>query len=335
MTPQQRTSVWMLVAAGVLAASAAHAQVVLKTGTLAPENSIWTRTLREMGDGWKRRTEGRVLLRLFPGTVGSESRMLRDLRISKTLHAVQFSAIELSRLDDAFSVFGQPMFFESYEELDAVMAALGPILEQRLERHGLKVLSWGYGGWVHVFSTEPVRTLDDLKRLKLFTSAGDNRMAALYREHGFQPVPVDATQMLASLSTGMIQAVPMTPLSAQLFMWYQHAPYMMDAGIAPLIGATVISRDAWERIGAADRNAVLDEARKAGARLRRDVPRLDREAVEQMKARKLTVVASDLAVWRRVAEQFGPSVRERLVPADVYDLAVRARDAHRQRRATK
>lgn len=316
-------------------ASAVQADVVIKMATIAPENSIWTRTLREMGDAWKRRTNGRVTLRLFPGTTGSEEKMLRDLRISKTLGAAQLSAIQLGKLDDSFNVFSLPMFFESYDELDGVLAALAPVLERRVEAHGLKVLNWGYAGWVHVFSRTPVRTLDDLRRLKLFTSTGDGRMTAWYRENGFNPVPVDASQMLASLTTGMIQAIPMTPLSAQLFMWYEHAPYMLDIGFAPLLGATVIRLDTWNQLAPEDQTIVQDEARKAGARLRTEVPRLDTEAVARMQERTLTVTAGDEAQWRRAATEFGLAMRDRLVPSDVYDLARKQRDDIRVQRSAR
>lgn len=317
----------------LLTASVVRADITLKIGTMAPDNSIWAKTLREMGEGWTRRTSGRVSLRLFPGTVGSEQQMLRSLRISRTLQGAQLSAITLGTLDDAFNVFGLPMFFESYEEVDRVMDSLGPLLEQRLQQQNLKVIHWGYAGWVHVFSRTPVRTVDDLKRLRLFTSTGDDRMAGWYRDNGFNPVPVDASQMLASLTTGMIEAIPVTPLSALLFRWSDHAPYMMDLGIAPLMGATVISMHVWNEITPADQQIVLEDARKAGARLRTEVPKLDAEAVARMKAGKLTVTAGNVADWRNAADQFGSTMRARLVPADVYDLARRERDAVRARRA--
>lgn len=317
----------------VLTTSVFGAGRPIKVGTMAPDSSIWAKTLREMGDGWSRRTSGRITLRLFPGTAGSEEQMLRSLRISKTLQAAQLSAITLGGLDDAFNVFGLPMFFESYDEVDRVIVTLGPILDQRLERQNLKIISWGYAGWVHVFSRTPVRSVADLQRLKLFTSTGDDRMAGWYRDNGFNPVPVDASQMLASLTTGMIQALPATPLSALMFRWFDHAPFMLDVGIAPLLGATVISMDTWHEMSADDQHIVIEEARKAGLRLRTEVPKLDAEAIASMRTRKLTVTAGNVAEWRAAADQFGSAMRTRLVPADVYDLARRERDAVRSNRA--
>ena len=105
---------------------------------------------------------------------------------------------------------------------------------------------------------------------------------------------------------------------------------MMDLGFAPLLGSTVMSLDCWNRLTPGDQEIVLDEARKAGERLREQVPRLDREAIEAMKKSGLTVTVVDRAVWRRVAEELAEGMRkDGVVPGDVYDIAKRERDAVR------
>ncbi len=118
-----------------------------------------------------------------------------------------------------------------------------------------------------------------------------------------------------------------------MFRWFDHAPYMLDVGIAPLMGATVVSIEAWNRMAPGDQQIVAEEARKAVARLRAEVPKLDAEAIATMKTAKLTVTAGNIAEWRAAADQFGSAMRNRLVPPDVYDLALRERDAARSSRA--
>jgi TRAP-type C4-dicarboxylate transport system substrate-binding protein len=91
-----------------------------------------------------------------------------------------------------------------------------------------------------------------------------------------------------------------------------------------------MSTERWNALSAEDQAIVVDEARKAGARLRSDVPRLDREAIEAMRGRTLTVTKGDVAEWRRLAEQLGDAMRrDGVVPGDIYDLAKRERDAVR------
>ena len=315
--------------AALFAVTALHAQAPVKIGTIAPEGSIWTKAMREMGEAWSKRTNGRVRYTLYPGTVGTEEAILRDMRISRKLHAAQLSAVTLANLDDAFNVFGIPMFYESYEEVDAVLERLSPQLDERLQAKGLKVLNWGYVGWVHIFSKTPVKSVDELRGLKLYTSAGDDRYPKWYRDNGFNPVPLDASQMMGALSTGMVQAVPVTPLSAQIFAWYRSAPFMMDVGFAPLIGATVVSVDAWKKIGADDQKIIIEEAQKTGRRLRTDIPRLDKEAIAQMARSGLKVTSGNQAEWRKAVEQFSAAMRGWIVPAPIYDAARQTRDAVR------
>jgi len=319
------------VVVSVAAVAVLDAATPIKIATIAPDNSVYVKALREMGEAWKKRTEGRITAVVYPGGDNTEEGMLRDMRPAfRKYQAAQLSAITLGNLDDAFNVFGLPMFFDSYEEADRVLEKLRPQLEGRLERRGYKPLNWAYVGWVHVFSTRPIKTVDDLKHLKLYTSAGDDRLAKWYKANGFTAVVLEATSMLPALKTGMIEAIPSPPLIAQLLTWYRSAPYMMDLGFAPLLGSTVMSLDCWNRLTPGDQEIVLDEARKAGERLREQVPRLDREAIEAMKKSGLTVTVVDRAVWRRVAEELAEGMRkDGVVPGDVYDIAKRERDAVR------
>jgi TRAP-type C4-dicarboxylate transport system substrate-binding protein len=329
MPSRIRTAV--AIATGLLAAHPLSAQGPIKIGTIAPQNSIYAKTLHQMGEGWKSRTNGRVTYTILAGGDESEEGLLRNMRPNfRKLHAAQLSAITLANLDDAFNVFGLPMFFESYAEADRVLEKLGPVLEQRLEAKGYQALNWAYVGWIQIFSKTPITRVDDLKRLKLYTSTGDDRLARWYKNNGFTAVQIDSTAIITSLKTSMIEAVPSPPLFAQLLTWYQSAPYMMDLGFAPLLGATVMSTERWNALSAEDQAIIVDEARKAGARLRSDVPRLDREAIEAMRGRGLTVTKGDVAEWRRLAEQLGDAMRrDGVVQGDIYDLAKRERDAVR------
>jgi TRAP-type transport system periplasmic protein len=329
-----RTKACAVVAAAISAMSVLHAQGPIKIGSPAPDQSIYVKTLREMGEAWKKRTSGRVTYVVYPGTVGTEEAMIRDMRGSaRRLHAAQLSAISLGNMESAFNVFGLPMFFQNYAEADRVLEKLTPLLEQRLEAKGLKALNWGYVGWIHIFSKAPVQTVDELKKQKLFASAGDDSFVKWYRDNGFSAVPLDPTEMLAALKTGMIDAVPAPPLYAQLLNWYSSAPHMMDLGFAPLMGATVMAMESWKRLSPEDQAVVLEEAKKAGERLRREVPKLEEEAIAAMKLKGLKVSAVNSAEWRVAADKLGEAMRRAgLVPGDVYDLAKRERDAVRAAR---
>ena len=126
------------------------------------------------------------------------------------------------------------------------------------------MLHWADGGWVHTFTKTPGEDADDLRRLKLFTAAGDPDGEPLYKEFGFHVVPLSITDLITSLQTGMIEAFATVPLFAQLQESYKLAPHMIDVRWTPLVGGTVISKSVGT-ISPSERPALLDAARHAGA----------------------------------------------------------------------
>jgi TRAP-type C4-dicarboxylate transport system substrate-binding protein len=142
-----------------------------------------------------------------------------------------------------------------------------------VEAKGFVLLNWGHGGWLQLFSTKPVGTMAELKALKLYTAAGDDRMTQWYKANGFQPRTMAMTDILTGLSTKTIEGVPTPPVAAMAFQWNRQAPYMLDIGIGPLVGATVISVRTWNRIAAGDRAKLLELAQATEKRLQAVVPR--------------------------------------------------------------
>src|SRR5262245_15721390 len=219
----------------------------LELATVVPDNSIWDKSLKQMAAEWKQATNDRVVLTIFSGgSQGDESTVLRKIRLD-ALQAASLTVVGLANIDPAFNVFNVPFFFESYDELNAVVEKMTPLLKQRVEAKGFVLLNWGHGGWLQVFSKRPIRTLADLKGVKLYTSAGDDRMTQWYKANGFQPRAMAMTDILTGLTTGMIDAMPTPPLAALAFQWNRQAPYMLDIGLAPVVGATVVSARAWKR----------------------------------------------------------------------------------------
>ena len=150
--------------------------VVIKLATVVPENSIWDKNLKQMGADWSQATGGRVSLTVFGGgSQGDESTVLRKMRLD-ALQSAALTGVGLGTIDAAFNLFDVPFFFESYDELNAVTDKLTPVIRKRVEAKGFVLVNWGHGGWTQVFTKRPVQTVADLKKIKLYTSAGNDRM---------------------------------------------------------------------------------------------------------------------------------------------------------------
>jgi len=315
--------------------ASAQARVV-KLATLVPEGSVWHKVLLDLGDDWSRGTGGRVSLKIYPGGVaGDEPDMVRKMRIGQ-IHAAALTVVGLADIDDAFMIFETPMLFESYDELFHVLDKMEPVLKKRLEAKGFVLLNWGHAGWLHFFTKDPVRTVEDLKKTKMFVPAGDDRMVQEWKNAGFHPVALAMTDILPGLQTGMIDALPLTPLGVLMLQWFRSTPNMLDVGLAPLVGGLVIQKRTWDKISPADQAAMLKACKRAESRLAAVIPDQDESAMEEMKKRGLTVNTPDAAAmkaWRALAQDFATRMRGQLVPAEILDMALRERDAYRKSRA--
>ena len=323
---------WMvsLLAFGCL--TTAPAQTVVKMGTLAPEGSPWHQALQLMGERWRKISGGQVKLVIYAGGVlGDEPDMVNKMRIGQ-IQAVALSGAGMSAIEPGVSALQIPMMFDSYEELDYVRDRVAPHLEKMIEARGFLVLNWGDAGWVHFFTTRPATRLADMRKMKLFTWAGDSDTLDLWKANGFRAVPLAATDILMGLQTGLIDAVPTTPLYALLNQSFGIAHNMIDVKWAPLIGATMVTRRMWDSFPAAQRSEMMTAAREAGVSMRGGIRKMGDEAVVTMQKRKLQVIPVDaaaLAEWRREAEGVYPKLRGGMIPAELFDEVRKLRDQYR------
>ena len=312
--------------------------IIINMGTSAPEGTAWHDALLQVKQDWNRISRGRVVLRIFPsGVQGDEYTMIRKMRIGQ-LQAVAVSGNGLSRIDPAISCLQIPLMLDSYEELDYVRDRLAPQLEGMIEQKGFKILNWADAGWVRFFTKRPASTLDDIRGMKLLTSAGDPETEELYKDFGFQVVPLPYTEFLTALQTGLIEAVQGPPLYALVEQWFGLATNMTEVKWAPLVGATVISNRAWERIPANMRPQLLEAARSAGRRLLTEIRQLNEDAVPAMTKRGLNIVKPDeaaLASWSSEAKDAYPKLRGRYVSADLFDEVERLRNEFRSQQQTR
>lgn len=320
------------VAALLLAHAPAAQNAPIKLATIFPDGSVWDKNLKQMGSEWSQATGGRVTLTIFGGGAqGDESSVVRKMRLD-SLQGAALTVVGLGSLDGGFNVFNMPFFLDSYEELNAVAAALTPTLAKRLDDKGFVFLNWSHGGWLQVFSKTPVRTLKDLKGVRLWTSSAGDNLVEWFKANGYQPRAMAMTDILTGLTAGMIDAIPTPPMGALAFQWYRQTPYMLDLGLAPVVGATVVSKRAWNRIPEADRAKLLAAAQAAEKRLQTEVPSGEKLAIGLMSAQGLKVTKAEGDEWRAEGERLTKTMRGSMVPPDIFDLALKARDAYRQQR---
>lgn len=319
-------------AAALLVAPLDAVPVILKLATVVPTNSPWQKALLDMGAAWKKDTTDRVQLRVYAdGQLGGEDLIVKQMRINQTQLSLMLLA-GLADIDDSFNALGMPFFFNDIEEARAVVAKVTPLIEQRIAAKKFHLLSWTNGGWVQIFSKNPLKSLSDVKKAKLFTSSGDQKMVTWYKSNGFNPVALAATDIGPQMKFGMIDAAPMPAYPSMLLLLYKDAPNMLNVHIAPLLGALVITTDAWNKISPEDQAKVTAAAKEFEERTSKEVPALEASSIVEMQKRGLNVNNLDKKAgdeFHAEADKLVASMRGSMVPAEIFDAVKTARDAYR------
>lgn len=314
-----------LLAGLFVCATLSAAEPQLRIGTLAPKNSLYHRQLQELGEAWRAaRGGGRYLI--YPdGSQGGEADMVRRMRIGQ-LQGALMSVTGLREIEPSISALqAMPLMFRDWAEVDYVREKLRPAMEQKFLARGFVVLAWGDAGWVRFFSRKAAFLPDDYKAMKFFTWGGEADQQEIMKRLGYTPVPLETADILPAIQTGMIDAVPSTPYFALASQIYQSAPHMLDLNWAPIVGALIVTRKAWDELTPEAQAQMRVVGSRVGDRIRAQARREVDEAVAAMEKRGLTVHrpdAAQMAVWQALAGRLHAQIRGTLVPAETFDEVV-------------
>ena len=296
--------------------------IVIKLATLAPEGTEYYNLLLEMGQRWQEETNGEVMLRIYPnGVVGRESDTIRKMRIGQ-IQASAMSSIGLADLTDQIQAFTIPMGFKAYDDVEKVKDAMFDDISDGLSDSGFKLLFLVDIGWVYWFSADEVAVPEDLKNAKIYTTAGDYVTVELFKEFGFNAVPVSETDILTSLQTGMINTVQTVPILSLSSGWFALMPNMLDLKWAVFIGAVILDERVWSKIRPEHQKVMMEIAQEIGEKYKETGRKTEAQAIKIMEENGMkitTPTAEQLKIWEDFKEEIMPDVIDTFVSEEIYE----------------
>jgi len=314
---------------------AAAAPIRIKIATVAPKDSSYYRILLEMGERWRKASEGQIELRVYAGgLMGDEADSVKKMNIGE-LQGALLSAGGITAIDDSAGALGQiPMLFRSLVEEEHVREKLRPELDRRLLARGFMSLAWADSGWVRLFSRRAALRPGDYKSMKIFVAAsGSAQEMAIMQALGYTPRPLTMADALIQLQTGGVDAVPTLPVMALAGQYYTAIKHMTDVNWTPLVGALMLTKRAWDSIPQALHEPFMQAAQEAGRKLQAAGRLENEQAIATMKTKWQLEVHSLTpqieAEWQAFAEGVYPRIRGTMVPAEMFDSAKRLVDEYR------
>lgn len=300
------TAILMACIALLLLPSPGMAKTELRLATLAPNGSSWMKVFRRIARDLKKKTNGELILKIYPGgRQGDEKAVVRKIR-SGQLHAAAVTGIGLSEIQKEVLVLQLPMLFKKYSELDYVRNKLKAELEAKFEKKGFKLLSWGDVGFIYMMSNTPVIKVADLKKTKMWAWVDDPIGLTFTKLANITPKALSLPDVLQSLKTGHVDAVYASPLAAIALQWYTKLKYISSVPISVGVGATVMSMKAWNGLSKEHRAALLEVQEVWHKVLIRKVRRDNQKSLKLLLENGLQIAKIDdesKKAWRRLAKQ--------------------------------
>ena len=300
----------VLLAGAVATANAAD----IKIATVAPDGSRWMQQMRAGAEEVKTRTAGRVVLKFYPGGVmGNDAQVLRKVRIGQ-LQGGAFTAGGLAERYAGLNLYGIPLLFRSLDEIDAVRAQLDPELAAGLDRAGFVTFGFIEGGFANLLSNEPIRSVEDMRRKKVWVPEGDAISFLAMQTMGLSPSVLPVTDVLTGLQTGLIEITFASPVAALVLQWHTKVKYITDLPVSYSMGVFAIEKGAFSALSADDQRVVREVMGRYCHELDREAREDNRKAADVLAKSGLTTVTvkdADLEGWRKTIESIHPQLRMR------------------------
>jgi TRAP-type C4-dicarboxylate transport system substrate-binding protein len=286
----RRLTLALALAATVLLAAPAHAEVTLKIATLAPEGSSWMKLFGDWKAAVDKRTGGQVKVKFYAGGVaGDERDVVRKMRLGQ-MSGAAITAVGLGVIQPDVRVLEIPFLFKDEADLDLVRTTLDGEFRKKFDDQGYHFLAWGDVGPVRLLTNTPLRDRADLQKIKMWVWTDDPLIGRVYQRLGINAVPLGVPEVLTGLQTGLINACGASPVAAVAFQWHSKVKYATSMVLNYAIGGMVVSKKSWEALSADQQKVVTEEANTLAAGLTRLVRDDNAAAFKKMQTLGVEVV---------------------------------------------
>ena len=287
---------------------------VLRLSHITSPGSSWDKGARRFADLVRERSQGRILVRVFPAGQAANHNQRAELSMlgSGSLDMALVSTIILALyLDPRFDLVGLPWLFPDHAAAERVLdGPVGRELLALLETKGIVGLAYGANGFRQITnSVRPVRAPADLAGLRCRV-AGSAMYARTLELLGADPLTMNFGEVYTSLQQGVIQAQenPLSIIASSRLYEVQRYCTIWNYSYDPIILA--VNRRTLESLAPADRDLLRACAREAMQYQRQVVHEEDRTLPEVLRSKGMQVERLDPDRIRAFRAAVAPVYRE-------------------------
>ncbi|PWB63568.1 MAG: C4-dicarboxylate ABC transporter [Bradyrhizobiaceae bacterium] len=240
-----------------------------------------------MGKKLEQATNGRLSVQMFPSMqLGGEKEMIEQAQVG-ALAMARISVGPMGPIVPELNVFNLPFMFRDTAHMEKVIdGPIGDEMLKKLSDHptaNLIGLCWMNAGTRSVYnSKKPVRTIDDLKGLKI-RMMGNPVFVDTMNALGGNGVAMGYDQLINALQTGVVDGAENNYPSYANGQHYRYAKHYSTTEHLMIPEILVFSKKIWQTLSKADQDLIMKLAKEAQQEQRKLWYEMEEKSLKQMK----------------------------------------------------
>jgi TRAP-type C4-dicarboxylate transport system substrate-binding protein len=291
----------------------------LKIATVVPNGSSWMNEMKAAAKEVKKKTDGRVKIKFYPGGVmGSDKTVLRKMR-SGQLHGGAISAGALAHIYNGVQLYSLPFTFNNLDEVRHVRKTFDPVIAGGLADNGFQLLGLSEGGFAYLMSNKALTKATDIQGQKVWVPEGELIGNEIFSVAGINPIASPISNVYTGLQTGLLDTVTINPSGAIALQWHTKIQHLADEPLLLIMGMLVVDQKTFNKIKADDQIIVKQAVAAAFKRLDSINEKGDIGARAALQKNGIQFDKPSGSEWRDIAKQALTNLEKLDVyPADTY-----------------
>jgi TRAP-type C4-dicarboxylate transport system substrate-binding protein len=255
-------SLWLLAAPPRAQAD----EVTLRMGTMAPDGTAWARELNAFSREVEARTKSQVRIKWYYGGItGDEPTMGERIRRGQLDGAASGGPL-CEALSPSMRVMRVVGLLTTPREAAFVADRLWSIFESEFHKSGMVALGTSTLGAHILFSRSPIRSMDELRKIRLWVWDRDDVLRAELRSFGATLVALPVADALRAYEEHRIDGFIAPASVALAFQWSAATRYVTDLRLDYITACVILSDRAFDPLPQAARDAIRAAGVKLGVR---------------------------------------------------------------------
>ena len=286
----------------LISGSAMAADMTLKLGHLANEENIWHKAAVKFGEELSGLTDGRIVVEVYPNeSLGKEMDLINGMQLGTA--DMTISGESLQNWAPMAALLAVPYAYKSLDHMDEVASGeIGDQIEAEIvEKARVRPIAYFARGPRNLTSNRAIASPDDLDGLKMRVP-NVPLFVDVWKSLGANPTPMAFSEVFTSLQNGTIDAQenPLALIKSANFNEVQKFVNKTEHVRSWIY--LVISEMTWNKLSDADKEAVMEAARRAQAYERELFLADEQKLVAELQDKGMTFVEVDGAAFSAKAK---------------------------------